>query len=187
MTRGGFSFVEYVQLEERSPIKHEYLDGVVYAMAGGSPEHAALAARVIALLGAALEGRPCRVFTSDLRVRVIETGLRTYPDATVVCDHLERDPDDPLGHGVVNPTVIVEVLSPSTEDYDRGEKLAHYKRIATLREIVLVAHDAQRIEVWRRDGARWAHDAYGEGECARLESVGCELDVGRVYEDPLAG
>jgi len=104
-----------VELEEGSVIKHEFLDGVVYAMAGGSPAHAGIAASVIRLLGNALARRRCRVFTSDLRVRVEQTGLATYPDASVVSGELRLDPLDAKGHTVLNPTVVVEVLSPSTE------------------------------------------------------------------------
>src|SRR5690606_31274388 len=121
-------------------IKHEFLDGLVWAMAGGSPEHAAIAANIVALLVNQLAGRRCRVFSSDLRVRVKATGLATYPDVTVVCEQLELDPDDPKGHTVTNPKLLVEVLSPSTAEYDRGEKLDHYRQIESLEVILLVAH-----------------------------------------------
>lgn len=186
LARARFTFAEYVQLEQDSPVKHELLDGVAYAMAGGSPEHAALAGALIRLLGQALEGRPCRVFTSDLRVRVRESGLTTYPDASVICDRVETDPDDPKGHTVVNPTVLVEVLSPSTEDYDRGEKLAHYRRIPSLREVLLVAHDERRVDVWRRRDAGWTQVSFRDGESVRLESLGCEISVEAIFHDPLA-
>lgn len=184
--RQRFSFEDYLVLEEASPVKHEFLDGHVWAMAGGSPEHGAIAANVIAMLGAALRDRPCRVFTSDVRVRVTATGLATYPDVSVVCGQLETDPADAKGHTVVNPVVVVEVLSPSTEDYDRGEKVAHYKQVASLREIVLVAHDEPRIELWRRDGDHWILEVVrGEG-AAVLPSLGCELALADVYRNPLA-
>lgn len=187
LARQVFTFAEYLTLEEDSGIKHEFLDGVVYAMSGGSPAHAAIAANLIRLLGAALEGRRCRVFTADLRVRVRETGLGTYPDVSVVCDQLEMDPDDPKGHTVVNPALVCEVLSPSTEGYDRGEKLAHYKRVPSLREVVLVAHDDRRVEVWRRAGDRWLQLGFGAGERVTLESLGCAIAVDEIYRDPLAG
>lgn len=187
LARKHFTFAEYVRLEAMSTVKHEFLDGVVYAMAGGSPDHAAVAANVIRLLGNALEGRPCRVYTSDLRVRVLETGLGTYPDASVVCDRIELDPDDEKGHTAVNPTLLVEVSSPSTEDYDRGEKLAHYKRIPSLREVMFVAHDERRIDLWRRTERGWTQLTFSDGRAVELESVGCELSVDAVYRDPLAG
>jgi Uma2 family endonuclease len=185
--RQHFSFAEYLALEEIAAVKHEFLGGHVWAMAGGSPAHAAVAANVIAALSAQLRERPCRVFTSDLRVRVLATGLGTYPDVSVVCGRHEIDPADPRGNTVTNPVVLVEVLSPSTEEYDRGEKLAHYRRIPSLAEVVLIAHDERRLEVWRRDGERWTVDVFRAGERARLASLGCELAIDEVYRDPLDG
>lgn len=181
-----FSFEEYLALEEIAAVKHEFLGGHVWAMAGGTPAHAAIAANVIALLSAQLRGRPCRVFTSDLRIRVLATGLGTYPDVTLVCGQLETDPADRRGNTVTNPLVLVEVLSPSTEEYDRGEKLAHYQRIPSLAEVVLIAHDERRLEVWRREGGHWTLDVFRPGEGARLASLGGELAVDEVYRDPLA-
>jgi Uma2 family endonuclease len=181
-----FSFEEYLALEEIAAVKHEFLGGHVWAMAGGTPAHAAIAANVIALLSAQLRDRPCRVFTSDLRIRVLATGLGTYPDVTVVCGQLETDPADPRGNTVTNPLVLVEVLSPSTDEYDRGEKLAHYQRIPSLAEVVLIAHDERRLEIWRREGDHWTLDVFRAGARARLASLGADLDVAEVYRDPLA-
>ena len=183
-----FTFAEYVQLEEGSDIKHEFFDDRVWAMAGGTPDHAAMAGNVITLLNVQLAGQRCRVFTSDLRIRVVATGLGTYPDASVVCGQLELDPEDPKHHTVVNPRVLVEVLSPSTEEYDRGGKLAQYQRIDSVAEVVLVAHDRREIVVVRRepDGA-WTEHVARDGETARLESISCDLPVADVYRDPLAG
>lgn len=187
LARSRFTFPEYVALEETSPIRHEYLDGVVYALAGGSPDHAAVAANVIRLLGNALEGRPCRVYTADLRVRVVETGLGTYPDASVICDRFEADLEDPKGHTAINPTVLVEVLSPSTEAYDRGEKLDHYRRIPSLREVLHIAHDVRRVELWRRGAGDWTLTRFEDGEQVPLESLGCSIGVTEIYRDPLSG
>ena len=181
-----FSFEEYLALEEIAAVKHEFLGGHVWAMAGGTPAHAAIAANVIALLSTQLRDRPCRVFTSDLRIRVQATGLGTYPDVTVVCGHLETDAADPRGNTVTNPLVLVEVLSPSTEEYDRGEKLAHYQRISSLAAVVLIAHDERRLEVWHREGDHWTLDVFRTGDRARLASLGCDLDVAEVYRDPFA-
>src|ERR1700686_1044345 len=113
----NYTYSEYVAFEASSNVKHEFLDGQIYAMAGGTPEHAALAAAVIGLLFPQLRGGRCRPYDADLRVRVRATGLSSYPEATVVCGLPVRDPDDP--DGVTNPTLIVEVVSPSTEEYDR--------------------------------------------------------------------
>ncbi len=186
LARQIFSFDAYVDLEASSPIKHEFLDGQVWAMAGGSPEHAAVAATVIGLLGRALVGQRCRVFTSDLRIRVASTGLASYPDAAVICGAVALDPDDRKGHTAINPTLLVEVLSPTTEDYDRGEKLAHYKRIESLREIMLIAHDEHRVDLWRRAGDHWTQLTFGPTDAVKLESVACSLLVADLYFDPLA-
>ena len=173
-----------MRLEEYSNVRHEYLDGQIYAMAGGTPEHGTYAANVIALLASHLRGQPCRVQTSDVRIRVKATGLVSYPDISVVCGHAERDAEDP--DAIVNPTLLVEVLSPSTEEYDRGEKLEHYKRIASLREVVFVAHDEWRVDVLRRLNEEWELVTARRGESARLDSVGCDLFVDEVYRDVLA-
>lgn len=180
--RARFTYAEYLDVEETSIVRHEFLDGVVYAMAGGSPEHAAVQASVIRRLGNALDGRPCRVFTSDLRIRVVDTGLATYPDASVVCGPLELDPEDAKGHTATNPTLLVEVLSPSTEKYDRGDKLAHYKRIPSLREVMLVAHDDRRVDLWRRTTRGWTQVVFHEGQSVQLESRGCSLSVDEIYD-----
>ena len=184
--RQRFTFGEYVELEETSVVRHEFLDGQVWAMAGGSPEHAAVAANVVALLHSHLRGRPCRVYTSDLRVRVAATGLGTYPDVTVICGRVESDSADPRQRTALNPQVLVEVLSPSTEDYDRGEKLAHYKRIPSLREVVLIAHDERRVELWSRVDDAWTLDVARGDASIVVPSLGCTLELAEVYRDPLA-
>ena len=97
-------------------------------MSGGSPAHAGITAKVIELLGRALAGRPCRAFSSELRIRATRTGLATYPDVSVVCGKLELDPEERRQHTATNPTLVLEVPSPTTEAYDRGEKLAHYQQ-----------------------------------------------------------
>jgi Uma2 family endonuclease len=187
--RHRYSYRDYRAVEEGNTVKHEFFDGEIYAMAGGTPEHAALCAEIIAAVRAALGDRPCRVFTSDLRVRVLETGLATYPDATVICGDIERDPEDALS--AVNPVLLVEVLSSATEAYDRGEKLEHYRRIPSLEECVLVSQRERLIEVWRRgDGGSWRRDEARAGRTAELASVGASLDVDRLYDrafgDPAA-
>jgi Uma2 family endonuclease len=182
-----FSFAEYVQLEADSGIKHEYLNGCVYAMSGGTPDHAGVTANIVRLLGNALDGKPCRVFSPDLRVRVQATGLGSYADVTVVCGGLEFDPEDPKRQTILNPRALVEVLSPSTEDYDRGEKLGHYQRIPSLREVVFVAHDRRELQIVRRESdGSWSRHIAGQGELARLVSLDCELGVDEIYRDPLA-
>lgn len=186
--RQHFSFDDYVELEEIARVKHEYLAGQVWAMSGGSPEHAGIASTVIGLLNGALVGKPCRSFTSDLRIRVKKTGLGTYPDISVICGAVELDPEDRRQHTVTNPRVLVEVLSPSTEGYDRGEKLEHYKAIESLHEVMFVAHDRREIEIVRRESdGSWSRHVTASGGSVRLESIDAELAVDEVYRDPLAG
>jgi len=175
-----YSFADYLALEEASNTKHEFLSGEIYGMAGGTPEHAALSVAVSSSLLAQLRGGPCRVYSSDLRVRVLATGLATYPDVTVVCGEVERDPESPTT--VVNPRVVVEVLSEGTEAYDRGQKLDHYRRIPSLAAVVLVSHRTPTIEVWERapDGA-WRRRESGVGQSAEIEALSARLLVDEVY------
>ena len=191
-TRIRMTYREYLSAEQKAEVKHEYLRGEVFAMAGGTIEHGRLAMSIGRELGVALRGRPCAVLSSDVRVRVEATDRSTYPDVTVVCGKRETAKDDP--DALVNPSVIVEVLSDSTEADDRGEKFAHYRRLPSLREYVLVSQHAPRIEVYRRDvgaGAAQPQDEWilaeaTTGQSARLPSLGIELSVDEIYRDPLA-
>jgi Uma2 family endonuclease len=179
-----YTYREYLALERGANVRHEFFDGEIYAMAGGTREHAAICANLTASLSAQLRGRGCQAHSSDLRVRVLETGLATYPDVTVICRHAEQDPED--RNTVTNPVLLVEVLSPSTAAYDRGEKLGHYRRISSLQEIVLVAHDERLIEVWRREaGDTWVRREARAGS-ATLTAIPAILDVNDVYRDELA-
>lgn len=177
--RHHYTLHDYLEVEAHSDVKHELLNGEILAMAGGSVEHAALSMAIGGLLVAHLAGRPCRVYSSDLRLRIREANVATYADAAVVCDPVERDPDSPTH--VTNPKVVVEVLSPSTADYDRGEKRAYYQLLPSLAEYVLIAQDRRCVEIWSRIQGRWRSRTYGAGELARLESLDFEFDVDRLY------
>jgi Uma2 family endonuclease len=180
-----YTFREYLELEASSNLRHEFFDGVVYAMSGGSPDHSRLAANVISILTAQLVGKPCQCFTSDLRVRVLETGLATHPDVSVICGSLQSDSEDK--NTATNPVVIVEVLSPSTQRYDREEKAAHYRRIRSLASYVLISHEEQRIEVFtRNDDGSWTLREARSGS-VELAAIGCRLSVEDVYRNPLLG
>ncbi len=181
--RHRYSYAEYFTLEESSSVRHEFFDGEIYAMAGGTPTHAALAAAIIRLVGAQLPFG-CRAYTSDLRVRVPETGLSTYPDVTVVCGQTIRATDDSVA--VTNPVLLVEVTSPSTEEYDRGEKLSHYQRLPSVKEVLFVSHRRPTLLLHRRgpEGG-WSSTEVTEGQTLEFSSVGARLPVDDVYRDSL--
>ncbi len=174
------SYTEYRALEERSDERHTWLAGEVFAMAGGSPTHARIAMDLAVLLAGQLGDGPCQPFGSDLRVRVPETGLATYPDLSIICGPLELHPED--DHAVTNPVVLIEILSKSTEAWDRGDKFAHYRRLVSLQEYVLVAQDKKRVEHYRRnDDGTWTLAELGAGGALTLSSLGCAVDVDRIY------
>lgn len=179
--RRKLSYAEYLELEGRSEAKHEYVDGLVFAMSGGTLEHSRLAAEVSYQLRRALEGEPCRVLSSDGRLRIPSTNEGRYADAVVVCGDVERSPDD--AEGLLNPTLVVEVLSPSTERVDRGDKLRSYKQISSLREYLLVSQDRERLELYRRVEQGWLHLEAGPGETLELASIGASVDVDALYRD----
>ena len=178
------TYAEYLVFEEGSSEKHEFIADEVYAMAGGSIEHGAIATAFARELGNALEGKPCRVFNSDVRVRVQDSKFSSYPDISVVCGEVKTGADD--AHGMLNPMVLVEVLSPGTAAYDRGAKALHYRRIASLREYVLVATDAKHVEVQRLNtNGIWEIHDFVEGQVVQLVSLGVTLAVDRLYFNPL--
>jgi len=180
--RAQFIIDDFTVLEGHSNVKHEFLDGEIRAMGGGTREHGAIAANVIGMLAAALRDRPRQAHTSDVRVRVVETGLDTYPDASVVCTPVELDRQDRLA--VVNPVLLVEVTSPSSEAYDRGEKLDHHKRIPSLRSVPVVSHPERHVELWRRDDQQvWHLETYSADDTVVIADPGCELPVvARIHE-----
>jgi Uma2 family endonuclease len=177
----SYTFREYLQLEEFANVKHEYFNGEIYAMAGGTPEHAALAMAIGSAFIAALRGGPCRVYSADLRVRVLATGLATYPDVTIVCGELERDPEGQST--VVNPKVVVEVLSDSTASYDRGEKLEQYKQIASLHAVLLFSQTSKRVELHERTERGFRTEVIAGDQPFKLACLGIELALPSIYSD----
>lgn len=173
---------EYIARERRSESKSELIHGEIVAMAGASPRHNAVAANVVRVLGTLLKERRCLVFSSDQRLHVEATGLYTYPDVTVACDHLRFHPK--YRDTLLNPNLLVEVLSDSTEAYDRGAKFAHYRALASLREYVLVSQHEPRVEHYLRlDSGQWVLTAYeGESATAALPTLGCELPLREIYD-----
>ncbi|MCA9490708.1 MAG: Uma2 family endonuclease [Myxococcales bacterium] len=177
--RHRYTLADYLEVEDTSPLRHEYCDGEIWAMAGGTPEHAALCAALPGLLARQLVG-PCRMYSSDLRIATGD-GLYTYPDAAVVCGPVERDASSTTH--VTNPTVLFEVLSPATEAYDRGEKRSRYQRMPSVRAVVLIAQDTHRVEVYRREQG-WEPELY-EADTDVIDLGGARLEVGELYR--LAG
>jgi Uma2 family endonuclease len=176
-----YSYDEYLAYERDSGMKHEYDAGEIVAMAGGSLRHNAIASRVSAALEMAR--RPdCVAFQSDQRVRVLATGRTTYPDASMVCGAIERDPADPAGATITNPLLVVEVLSPSTEEVDRGGKWQDYQLIPSLQEYVLVSQMPPRVECYRRlPSGTWEYRDTREGIVSLIS--GATLDLARLYGD----
>jgi Uma2 family endonuclease len=181
-----YTLEEYVTLEAFSNVKHEFWDGQMFAMAGGTEAHSAIATTLASLLFPQLRGGRCRARNSDLRVHVPATGLSTYPDVSVLCGPPQHHAVDDLA--VTNPTLLVEVLSKSTERYDRGEKFEHYKRLPSLRGYVLVSTRERSLEVWTRDDAgEWTSVIAREGDVAELSPIGARIDVTELYESALPG
>lgn len=173
------SIDEYLALEASSDAKHEYLNGEIIAMAGVSPRHSVITSNVTGLLRNALERSPCRVLGSDQRVRVESTGAYVYPDVSVVCAEPRFAADRPAS--LLDPILVVEVLSPMTEDHDRGAKLAHYRRLASVREVLLIEPSERRAELYRRlDNGQWLIIDVVDG-AVELESVEARLALDEIY------
>lgn len=172
------SYEDYLAALEVSGVKLEYCEGEIYAMAGGTPAHAELAASIIRLLGNALLGS-CRVWSSDLKVRLEATDLSTFPDVTVVCGDQRLADNDK--NAITNPTLLVEVTSNSTEDYDRGEKLNHYKQCESLKAVLFVSHRRPQVTVVARGKAGWEQLEYRPGERVVLSEPPCALEVDELY------
>jgi Uma2 family endonuclease len=172
---------EYLALDRAAEFPSEFLDGEIIAMSGGSPRHSRLKVRLVSAVYAALRGTSCEVFDSDFRVRV-SPRMYTYPDLTVVCGDLKLDTE--RRDNLLNPTAIFEVLSPSTEYYDRGVKFQHYRGIESLRDYILVAQDQLRIEQYTRgDANTWTlRDYQRSSDVLLIASIGASLPLAAIYE-----
>jgi len=176
-----YTYAEYVALERESPTKHEFLDGEIYAMAGGSEDHSALAAEVLRALGNAIGDRPCRVHTSDMRIYIEAVGMATFPDGAVICGPFEQHAPSPEATAI-NPLVLVEVTSDSSEEYDTGTKFEAYRTIPSLRDSIVVSHRERRITVHHRDErAEWTTRVAISNGRVFVESMAATLVVNDVY------
>jgi Uma2 family endonuclease len=173
---------EYLDIERAATCRSEYFDGEMFAMAGGSPRHSLIKVNICSEIRARLKRSSCTAYDSDLRILVSATGLYTYPDASVICGPLEFE--DQRHDTVLNPTLIVEVLSDSTEAYDRGKKFSHYRQIASLREYLLVSQEEAKIERFlRNDNGTWTlTEAAGLEATLPLPSLGIEICLGEVFD-----
>jgi Uma2 family endonuclease len=172
---------QYLAIERQAETKSEYLDGEMFAMSGASRKHNLIVMNLGREISTQLKDKPCEAYSNDQRVRVLATGLYTYPDLVVACDE-PRFEDQELDT-LLNPTLIIEVLSPSSEAYDRGKKFEHYQALSSLAEYVLVSQDEPRVEQFlRQDGNRWLLTvAAGLEASIVLPSIQCELALAEVY------
>ena len=175
---------EYLAFERQSEIKNEFWHGEIFAMAGASEAHNLIITNVIGELRGQLKGHSCKVYPNDMRVSIPRSRMYTYPDVTVVCGKAEFD--DRMRDTLLNPTLIIEVLSPSTENYDRTEKFKSYRTIESLKEYVLISQKKPQIECYMRqkDTPFWIFSAVSELEAvAELTTIGCRLALSEVYEN----
>jgi Uma2 family endonuclease len=174
---------QYLEIERKAEFRSEYYQGEMFAMAGGTGNHTMLVDNLTAALLEKLRGGSCRPFSNNMRLQVSSTGLYTYPDVVVACG--QRQFLDERRDTLLNPTVIIEVLSESTEAYDRGRKFGHYRTLESLQEYVLVSQDRAQVECYKRQpGQQWLLTAANRVEDAVfLESIDCTLRLANIYED----
>jgi Uma2 family endonuclease len=178
-----YTYADYADLETYSVVKHEFADGEIYAMSGGTAEHSALAFRMLRALDDAVADRPCTVYASDLRIHIESVGLSTYPDGCVIWGPVQEYGAGPTSTAL-NPMILVEVTSDSSEDYDTGMKLDYYRAIPTLRDYIIVSHRERRITVHSRgaDGI-WNARTVTRGENVDVTSLGARLSVDEIYRN----
>lgn len=179
-----FTPEEYFAWEEGQLEKHELIDGRVYGMSGGTKNHSAIAINCLLSIRSHLRGSQCQVFNSDLKVKILHTSNYTYPDLSVTCD--DRDRAHPFY--ITYPCLIVEVLSDSTEAYDRGKKFENYRRNPNLIDYVLVSSDEMAVDIYHRnDTGDWLILSYREGDRIKLKSIGLSLPIEEFYEEIVFG
>lgn len=152
-------------MEKESPLKLEFSEGEIFALAGGPPEHGALAMRFVALVASQLDAT-CTLYSSDVKIRIEATDLATYPDVSIVCGERQHAPND--ANAIVNPKIVVEVTSPSSEAYDCGDNLSQYKQLAALDAVVLISHRRKQVTLVQRDNSRWQIREYRAGEIVQI-------------------
>jgi Uma2 family endonuclease len=174
---------EYYVLERAAEYKSDYYQGEIFNMSGGTANHSLISMNVGREVGNLLKGKPCRAYESNLRLAILATGLRCYPDVSVYCGPLEFDPEDKSAETATNPTLVFEVLSKSTEGYDRGTKAENYRQIPSLRAYVLVSQRGPHVEIYERQtsGAWLLRDADGLDAALTLPAIGVDLPLSEIY------
>jgi len=173
---------EYIALEQRLGIKHEYHDGQVFAMSGASALHARLQLRIGGLVDARITGTPCTAYSADFRVVIEKADMATYPDISIICGRVQ--PAAAFKHSCTNPVTLIEVLSPSTERYDRGAKFEQYRKLDSLREYVLVSQHEVAIDLFRLENGHWVlYPLRGEDAVLSLTSAAIEIPLRDIYRD----
>lgn len=182
LKRRFFSAKEYLEQERASSEKNEYFNGEIFAMAGASRRHNLISGNIFAALHSQLRKRPCEVYPSDMRVKIRKTGLYTYPDVVVVCGKPQFEDSDK--DVLLNPTVLLEVLSPTTEAYDRGDKFGHYRTVSTLSDYLLVSQSKLLVEHYvRQPNDSWLLTLYQEpSQTVTIQSIECSLLLEEIYE-----
>ena len=171
------SVEEYLELEQQNEQRHEYIDGYMYALAGGTLNHSVISANVGRIIGNALLDGPCRVYSSDARVR-LSNSRYVYPDVSVSCDERERGDD----HALLYPKVVIEVLSPGTEAYDQGKKFDYYRTCPTLQEYILIDSQRLAVDVFRRaNNHLWSFYPYREQDQVVIACLNIEISLHDIY------
>lgn len=179
-----YSVAEYLQMEEKALDKHEYWDGEILAMSGGSYRHGRVSTNLVIALGIRLRGKPCQPLDANMRVRTT-INRYVYPDAQIICGKPKFDPEDSNQTTVINPTIVFEVLSPSTEDYDRVRKFDAYMLIESLKEYVLVDPRLPLVQIYyRQEDGSWRLDRYTDLKAdVKLRAVGLDIPMAEIYSD----
>jgi Uma2 family endonuclease len=176
-----FTAEEYLAIERTADHRSELVNGRIYAMSGASRRHNLITLNLGGELRSRLRGRPCEAYVSEMRVKVSQTGMYTYPDVVVLCDPPKLE--DSHGDTLLNPGVIIEVLSDSTEKYDRGDKFAHYRKLESLREYILISQSRMLVEQYVRHGDHWMLSEISDpAEALRVETLGCEDPLAEIYD-----
>jgi Uma2 family endonuclease len=180
--KNKISIEEYLQMEKESPVKHEYYKGEVFAMAGAGARHNVIFSNLFREVAVKLKGKPCQPFGSDMRVHIPENTLFTYPDISIFCGDIIQSPEDE--DTIINPIVIIEILSPSTKDYDRGDKFQLYRQIPSLKDYMLVDAAAIHVEVFSlNERSHWELTEYNQlAQTISINTISLAIEMADVYE-----